>query len=183
MHLVEETHSPKALSRSQSSGYYQNRRTAQHMCVATRFSHTFCQHRRLHNRLYLDPEKERPCVFVVGERTKMSLFYSIVFGIGRKKMEIFTFTISRPQPSWIRVGEWAGRNSLATHRSCFYKKMAKWPCFNYQAPNRTLVPGAFTNKGPHHGVYCRQGQMAKWALLLLLGFLVPHCTCFKPFTT
>jgi hypothetical protein len=53
----------------------------------------------------LDPEKERPCVFVVGERTKMSLFYSIVFGIGRKKMEIFTFTISRPQPSWIRVGE------------------------------------------------------------------------------
>jgi hypothetical protein len=35
---------------------------------------------------------------VFGERrTKMSLCYSIVLGIGRKKMEIFMFTISRPK--------------------------------------------------------------------------------------
>jgi hypothetical protein len=45
----------------------------------------------------LDPEKERACVFAFGDRrTKMSSSYSIVFGIGRNKMEIFMFTISRP---------------------------------------------------------------------------------------
>jgi hypothetical protein len=45
----------------------------------------------------VDPKKERACVFLFGEgRIKTSLSYSIVCGIGQKKMEIFMFTISRP---------------------------------------------------------------------------------------
>jgi hypothetical protein len=171
MHLFEETHSPSLLSRSQSGGYYQNQRTAQHVCVATRFSHTFCQHRRPYHRLYLDPEKERACVFVFGERrTKMSLHYSIVLGIGRNKMDIF------------HVHDLKAHNHHGSPLSSRRKKMAKWACFNYQASNPTLILGPFTNKGPHYGVYCRRAN-CKMSFASIVGFLIPRCTCFKPFTT